>query len=248
MCLAMRYVALSIVLSLLFAGCSTHDSGDDMFVLVPNSKSGITFSNNLNVDLDLNIFNYMYYYNGGGTGVGDLNNDGWTDIVFSSNMEEEQVYLNQGDWKFKNISDQANIDGGPNSWTNGVAVVDVNGDGLLDIYLSQVCTYRELDCTNKLFICTHIDENQIPHYEEKSADYGLDFSGLSTQAGFFDYDLDGDLDLFLMNHSLHYNGTFGKKEDFLNTYHDESGDRLYRNDGNTFTDVTRESGINSSAI
>ncbi len=190
----------------------------------------------------------MYYYNGGGLGVGDLNNDGLQDLVFSSNTESEKVYINKGNLRFEDLSDKVNIDGGENAWSNGVAIADVNGDGLLDVYLSQVCGYRNLSCTNKLFICTGISEDGIPQYEDQAEAFGLNFAGFSTQAGFFDYDRDGDLDMYLMNHSLHHNGTFGQRKDFTNTYDKVSGDRLYRNDGNTFTDVTRESGINSSVI
>ena len=190
----------------------------------------------------------MYYYNGGGTAVADLNNDGLSDIIFSSNLYQEKVYINKGNLNFEDISAISKIDGGPNSWTNGVAVADINNDGLMDVYLAQVGTYRNLDCKNKLFMCTGLDENNNPIYQEQAEDYGLDFQGFSTHAGFFDYDLDGDLDMYLMNHSLHHNGTFGKRSDFLDTKSDVSGDRLYRNDGDRFTNVTNASGINSNVV
>ena len=218
------------------------------FRLLSSNETGVDFSNELDVNIDLNILGYMYYYNGGGLAIADLNNDGWNDLIFSSNMEEEKVYLNLGDLKFKDISSEAGIDGGENSWTNGVALADVNGDGLLDIYLSQVGSYRHLDCTNKLYICQGLSKDGIPSYKEEANKYGLDFKGFSTQAGFFDYDLDGDLDMFLMNHSLHHNGTFGKRELFVNSFDTLSGDRLFRNDGSFFTDVSKEAGINSSVI
>ena len=219
-----------------------------MFRLVDANKSNLTFSNELPINVDLNIFNYMYYYNGGGIAVADLNNDGLTDVILTSNADAEKVYLNQGDLVFKDISEIAKINGGPNSWTNGVAVADINADGLLDVYLSQVGTYRKLDCKNQLYICTGLDENNIPQYEERAEEYGLDFKGFSTQAGFFDYDLDGDLDMYLMNHSLHHNGTFGTRKDFVNTISDVSGDKLYRNDNQKFTEVTQEAGIYSNVI
>jgi hypothetical protein len=214
------------------------------FRLLSSNETGVDFSNELDVNIDLNILGYMYYYNVGGLAISDLNNDGWNDLIFSSNMEEEKVYLNLGDLKFKDISSEAGIDGGENSWTNGVALADVNGDGLLDIYLSQVGSYRHLDCTNKLYICQGLSKDGIPSYKEEANKYGLDFKGFSTQAGFFDYDLDGDLDMFLMNHSLHHNGTFGKRELFVNSFDTLSGDRLFRNDGSFFTDVSKEAGIN----
>ncbi len=190
----------------------------------------------------------MYYYNGGGIGVADLNGDGLTDVILGSNLGSEKVFLNKGNLQFEDISSAAQIDGGAKSWTNGIAIADINGDGLLDVYLSQVGTYRNLDCENKLFVCTKIDKEGRPHYREAAEEYGLAFKGFSTQASFFDYDLDGDLDMFLMNHSLHHNGTFGQRKEFLGTYSEVSGDRFYRNDGNTFVDITKTSGIHSSVI
>ncbi len=238
-----------LLLSVLFSSCGEDISNSEpLFTSLPSSATQLSFSNSLPIELDLNIFNYMYYYNGSGLAVGDLNNDGWTDIIFGSNLQSEKIYLNKGGLTFEDISSEVNVDGGPKSWTNGIALADVNGDGMLDIYLAQVGTHRSLDCRNKLFICTGIDEKGLPSYKERAKKYGLDFKGFSTQAGFFDYDRDGDLDMFLMNHSLHNNGTFGQRKEFAKTYDPISGDRLYRNDGETFTDVTKESGIESSVI
>ena len=242
----MRSVLLLI--SLFFIVACQNDSTNSQFTLLQQEETGIDFSNNLPIDLDLNILNYMYYYNGGGTALGDLNNDGLIDIVFSSNIENEAVYLNKGDLQFENITNQVKIDGGPNSWTNGVALADIDGNGWLDIYLSQVGTYRNLDCKNKLFMGYGLDDNGIPQFKEEAEERGVDFKGFSTHAGFFDYDLDGDLDMYLMNHSLHHNGTFGQREDFLYKVHPESGDKLFRNDNGKFTDVTEESGIYSNVI
>jgi hypothetical protein len=130
-----------------------------------------------------------------------------------------------------------------------ISVVDINNDGLLDIYICKVGNYETLHSKNELLICQGIDKNGVPYYKDEAHEYGLDFSGFSTQAVFFDYDGDGDLDMFLLNHSVHQNGLFAPRSNFLGTYSALSGDRMYRNDGNNkFTDVTRESGINSSAI
>ena len=238
-------IALSLFCLL---SCENEHNNDYLFSLIDSSHSGIEFNNLLPIDLELNIFNYMYYYNGGGVAIADLNNDGLSDIIFSSNLYEEKVYLNKGDLKFEDVSSISKIDGGIGSWTNGVSVADVNNDGMMDVYLAQVGSFRNLKGKNKLFICTGFDENNTPLYQDQAQAYGVDFQGFSTQAGFFDYDLDGDLDMYLMNHSLHHNGTFGKRADFLGTFSEMSGDRLYRNDGTSFTDVTISSGINSNVV
>ena len=246
--MARVYKSIAYLWLIVCFSCSTKTDNQYLFSVLPGDVTGIEFSNDLPVDLDLNIFNYMYYYNGGGLGMADLNNDTLPDLIFSSNLYEEKVYLNEGNFKFKDVSKETGISGGNNSWTNGVSIADINGDGLKDIYLSQVGDYRSLNCTNKLFICTGIDENGIPHYSEQAAEYGLDFKGFSTHAGFFDFDIDGDLDLYLMNHSLHHNGTFGPRDKFLFEENEVSGDRLYRNDGDKFTNVTSESGIYNTVI
>ena len=133
-------------------------------------------------------------------------------------------------------------------WSTGVSLVDINNDGLLDIYVCRVGNYKTLHSKNQLLICQGIDKNGVPFFKDEATQYGLDFSGFSTQAIFFDYDMDGDLDMFLLNHAVHQNGTFAPRSNFLGTYSILSGDRIYRNDGNIFTEVTRETGINSSAI
>lgn len=233
---------------ILFQGCRNAPTPPPLFELLDKAHTGIGFQNDLEVQVDLNIFNYMYFYNGAGTAAADLNNDGLIDLLFTANLGRERLYLNKGNLQFEDVSDRTAIDGGPNGFTTGVSIADINGDGLNDIYLCQVGAYRQLDNHNKLFICTHIDDNGIPHYREAATEYGVAFKGFSTMAGFFDYDLDGDLDLFLMNHSLHHNGTFGRRVDFLGTIDTLCGDRLYRNDGERFTDVTRQAGIHSMVI
>ncbi|MGN6165701.1 MAG: FG-GAP repeat domain-containing protein, partial [Flavisolibacter sp.] len=189
----------------------------------------------------------MYFYNGAGVGAGDFNNDGLIDLFFSANQGDNKLFLNKGNLKFEDVTKQSKIpqDGG---WSTGVSVVDINNDGLLDIYVCRVGKYEILNSRNQLLVCKGIDKNGAPFYQDEAAQYGLDFSGFSTQASFFDYDMDGDLDMFLLNHSVHQNGSFAPRSEFLGTYNALSGDRMYRNDGNHFTDVTRETGINSSAI
>src|SRR4029079_3384019 len=194
-----------------------------------------------------NMFKYMYFYNGAGVGAGDFNNDGLIDIFFSSNQGENKLYLNQGGMKFKDVTKQAKIpqDGG---WSTGVSVVDINNDGLLDIYVSRVGNYEMLKSHNQFLICKWKDANGVPYYEDEAGKMGLDFSGFSTQAAFFDYDLDGDLDFFLMNHSLRFNGTFNERSSYIGTYDTLAADYLFRNDGGKFVDVSATAGINRSII
>ncbi|MDQ6763233.1 MAG: VCBS repeat-containing protein [Bacteroidota bacterium] len=219
-----------------------------MFQVLDAERTGIDFNNKLTPTADFNMFTYMYFYNGAGVGAGDFNNDGLIDLFFSSNQGDNEIYLNSDHLKFKDVTTEAKIPQ-DKGWSTGVSVIDINNDGLLDIYICKVGNYETLHSKNQLLICQGIDKNGVPFYKDEAQQYGLDFSGFSTQAVFFDYDMDGDLDMFLLNHSVHQNGTFAPRNVFLGTYHPLSGDRLYRNDGNNkFTDVTRESTINSSAI
>ncbi len=218
-----------------------------LFKTLGDEQTGLHFTNRLTPTAQFNIFQYMYFYNGAGIGAGDFNNDGKIDLFFSANQGENKIFLNLGKLSFKDVTLQAQIpqDSG---WNTGVSVVDINNDGLLDIYICKVGNYEVLHGKNELLVCKGI-KNGVPFYADEAAQYGLDFSGFSTQAVFFDYDMDGDLDMFLLNHSVHQNGTFAPRAQFLGTYHPLSGDRMFRNEGNNhFTDVTKESKINSSAI
>ncbi|HLF46508.1 MAG TPA: VCBS repeat-containing protein, partial [Chitinophagaceae bacterium] len=184
----------------------------------------------------------MYFYNGAGVGAGDFNNDGMIDLFFSANQGENKLYLNKGNMKFEDVTLGAKIpqDGG---WSTGVSIVDINNDGLPDIYVCRVGNYESLQSKNQFLICKGIDEKGVPYYADEGEQMGLDFSGFSTQAAFLDYDGDGDLDMFLMNHSLRFNGTFNERQSYLNTFDSLSGDYLYRNDNGTFTNVTQPAGI-----
>ncbi|HUQ96039.1 MAG TPA: CRTAC1 family protein, partial [Chitinophagaceae bacterium] len=218
-----------------------------MFETLTSERTGLAFVNKLTPTAQFNMFHYMYFYNGGGIGAGDFNNDGLIDLFFSANQSGNKLYLNTGNLKFKEVTTTARIPQ-DNSWSTGVSVVDVNNDGLLDLYVCKVGNYETLKSKNQLLVCGGIGRDGVPFYADKAAEYGVDFSGFSTQAAFLDYDMDGDLDLFLLNHSVHQNGSFAERGKFLGTYHPLSGDRLYRNERTHFTDVTKESGINSSAI
>lgn len=236
---------------LVLAACNTTTADDPsaqpMFELLESSKTGLNFNNRLTPTDSFNMFKYMYFYNGAGVGAGDFNNDGKIDLFFASNQGANKIYLNDGGLHFKDVTAAAGIpsDGG---WSTGVSVIDINNDGLLDLYICRVGNFESLHAKNQLLVCKGINKNGIPFYADEAPSYHLDFSGFSSQAAFFDYDLDGDQDMFLLNHSVHQNGNFAPRKNFLGTYNELSGDRIYRNDNGMFTDVTRQAGINSSAI
>ncbi|MEL6809776.1 MAG: VCBS repeat-containing protein [Bacteroidota bacterium] len=200
------------------------------------SKTGIDFKNVLSESDELNILDYLYFYNGGGVAVGDINNDGLQDIYFSGNQVSNKLYLNKGDLKFEDITHLAGV-AGNSSWNTGTVMADVNGDGYLDIYVCAVVGIHNFEGHNELFI-----NNGDNTFTEKASEYGLNTQSYSTSATFFDYDLDGDLDLYLLNHAVHTQESFGRVS-LRYKRNDKTGDKLFRNDGNGFTDVSEEAGI-----
>jgi hypothetical protein len=226
--------------------CNPSTKEEPLFEALSASQTGIQFENKLHPNEQFNMFHYMYYYNGAGVATGDFNNDGQADIFFASNEGDNQLYLNKGKLQFTEVSKQAQIPQ-DSAWNTGVSVVDINNDGLLDIYICRLGNFEKFVSKNQLLVCTSI-ENGIPKYKEAAAEYGLDFSGFSTQASFFDYDQDGDLDVFLLNHSVHQNGTFAPRTSFMGTFDPLSGDRIFANNNGRFEDVTKASKINSTAI
>lgn len=244
----MRFFQYIWLLLFVLAACENKKTHEQVaFKVLKSDRTGLNFSNRLSSSDSFNLFKYMYFYNGAGVAAGDFNNDGLIDLFFASNQGYNSMYLNKGKLQFAKVNMQAGI---PleNAWSTGVSLVDINNDGLLDIYVSRVGKYQVLHGKNQFLICQGISKEGIPFFKDKAAEYGIDFSGFGTQAAFMDYDLDGDLDLFLLNHSVHENGTFRARSEFTGTYHPTAGSRLFRNDGNVFTDVTKTSGINSSAI
>ena len=227
--------------------CSNQEKSKSsaLFYLLEPAKTGIQFQNTIVDTASFNILDYLYYYNGGGVAIGDVNNDGLADIYFTSNQGSNKLYLNKGNWQFEDITEKAGVKGAGN-WKTGVTMADVNGDGLLDIYVSEVGNYKSLQGRNELFIN---QGNNV--FSEQAHAYGLDITGFNTQAVFFDYDRDGDLDVFIVNHSVHSTETYGDSSlrSKTNPY---SGDKLLRNDlvngQHYFTDVTAGSGIYSSVI
>jgi len=241
------YVGIFFLVTI-FSTCTPHNKEKVFFEVLNSHRTGLDFNNKLTSTQNLNLFKYMYFYNGAGIGAGDFNNDGKTDLFFASNQGQNKLYLNKGNLHFQDVTAAAKVpnDGG---WSTGVSVVDINNDGLLDIYICRVGKLETLNCHNQLLICQGIDKNGVPFYKDEANEYGLYFSGFSTQAVFFDYDNDGDLDMFLLNHSVHQNGSFGLRKQLLSKSSAVSGDRLYRNEGNNkFTDVTKQAGINSSVL
>ncbi|WP_396597477.1 VCBS repeat-containing protein [Dokdonia sp. R86516] len=229
-----------ILLSLcyLLIGC-THQPVQEapaLFLNPQSTSTGITFSNNLTETDSLNILDYLYFYNGGGTAVGDINNDGLPDIYLSGNQVKNKLYLNNGGLTFKNISASAGVEG-KNSWSTGAIMFDANSDGLLDIYVRAVVGINNFQGHDELFI-----NNGDETFTERAAEFGLDFQNYGTTAAVLDYDKDGDLDLYLLNHAVHTESSFGHANLRLER-NEFTGDKLLRNDGNIFTDVSEEMGI-----
>ena len=235
-------------LSLVFA-CSFNISSvsaqnsSTLFKLLPSSQTGVNFKNQITESDSLNILNQANIYNGGGVGVGDFNNDGLMDLYFAGNMVSNKLYLNRGAMKFEDVTVKANVSG-EGRWCTGVSVIDINGDGLMDIYVCASFTKDAQRRTNLLYINKGLDKDGVPVFKEEAAAYGLADTGFSTQAYFFDYDRDGDLDMYLVTNEIYDPKTpirFRKK---VTDGSAKNTDRLYRNNGNgTFTNVSKEAGI-----
>jgi hypothetical protein len=212
-----------------------------LFRLHHSSDTGIHFNNKLTPTTDLNILTYLYYYNGAGIAAGDFNNDGLIDLYFTGNQVPDKLYINQGDFQFTDVTQKAginNIDG----WTTGVTLTDINNDGFLDIYVCKVGDYKNIKGQNLLYVNQGITENGYPSFIEEANIYHLDIISFSTQSTFFDYDLDGDLDMFLLNHSVFPNRTYGNGN-LRRDIDSLAGDKLFKNDNGTFIDVSKEGGI-----
>ena len=221
-----------------------------IFEQLSPTESGLTFSNNLKEDSTINYFTYPYIYMGGGVAVGDVNNDGLQDIYFTGNMVENKLYLNKGDLKFEDITEQAKV-ASDDRWVTGVTMTDVNSDGWLDIYVCNAGYVEGDDHENELFI-----NNKNNTFTEKAKEYNLNESGYTTHAAFFDYDQDGDLDCYILNNSfipvntLNYSN---KRELYaedwdVRDFVKGGGDKLLKNENGKFVDVTRQAGIYGSLI
>jgi len=213
-----------------------------LFETLPQDSTNINFINKLAYDDQFNIFTYRNFYNGSGVALGDINNDGLVDIFFTANMLPNKLYLNKGNFKFEDITEKAGILKKA-KWSTGVSMADVNGDGLLDIYVCNSGDIKNDNKQNELYI-----NNGDLTFTERAAEYGLADKGYSTHAAFFDYDHDGDLDLFLLNNSFKPIGSFNLQHNERNIRDSLGGHKFYRNDGGHFTDISAQAGIYGSVI
>ncbi len=239
----------------ILGGCSHKDKPATpgprtLFTLLSPEQTHVAFSNTLTEDADNNVLLYQYFYNGAGVAAGDLNGDGLQDLYFTGNMTDNKLYLNHGKMQFEDVTNQAGVAGRPGAWKTGVTLVDINGDHKLDIYVCYSGAQPIGQRKNQLFINLGNDANGVPHFKDEAEQYGLDDGSFSTQAYFFDYDHDGDLDMLLLDHNPRQITNLDEVTvPALEKLPDPmSGTKLYRNDNGHFTDVTIQSGIQNSAL
>jgi hypothetical protein len=220
----------------LLSGCEApEEQPPALFELLPPEATAVTFVNHLPEEPEVNIFNYLYYYNGGGVAAGDVDNDGLPELYFTSNLGADRLYRNLGNYRFEDITERSGVRPGE-GWKSGVTMADVNGDGWLDIYVSGV-SYLTMTGRNVLYV-----NDGDGTFTDRTQEYGLEHAGYSTQAAFFDYDGDGDLDMYLLNHSTHTERGVSSRPQ-REVRHPTAGDRLFRNDENRFVDVSEAAGI-----
>jgi len=244
-----KIYCLPLLLCFYLVGCKNAKEKETftLFELVLPTASNVDFINQLPYDEQFNIFTYRNFYNGGGVALGDINNDGLIDIFFTANVGKNKLYLNKGNFVFEDITDKAGIrrKGNPIGigWSTGVSMADINGDGLLDIYICNSGDLKDDDKQNELYI-----NNGNATFSEQASAYGINDKGYSTHASFFDFDHDGDLDFFLLNNSFKAIGTFNLQNNERNLRDYLGGHKFFRNDGDHFTDISAEAGIFGSII
>jgi enediyne biosynthesis protein E4 len=236
-------IRLCFLFSILFGllhGCKKKP--ETLFQLLPPEETGIDFINAIEETDSFNILSYEYIYNGGGVGVSDFNNDGKQDIFFTGNQVGNKLYINEGEFRFKDITSEANVNV-QGRWNSGVSVVDINNDGWKDIYICATMKTDSLDRRNMLFINNGLNQNGVPTFTDKAADYNLDDMGFSVNAAFFDYDRDGDLDVYVLTNEKLTNYPTNYRLKIIDGS-SPNNDRLYRNNGDfTFSNVSNETGI-----
>jgi hypothetical protein len=232
-----------VVFAFVIYACSTETvSKQTLFESLPSESTNVDFINKLSFDDKFNIYTYRNFYNGGGVGLGDFNNDGLIDIYLTANQLSNKLYVNKGNLKFDDITQQAGV-AGSKAWSTGVSVADVNGDGWLDIYVCNSGDIKGDDKENELFI-----NNGDLTFTEKAKEYGIADNGFTTHAVFFDYDQDGDLDLYILNNSYQAIGSFNLMKNERPKRDSLGGDKLMRNEGTHFVDVSEHAGIYGSVI
>ncbi|MFS4418006.1 FG-GAP-like repeat-containing protein [Maribacter sp. 2307ULW6-5] len=235
---------LALICNFLFLSCSENNNSgwQALFELLPAERTNIEFENTLTSTNDFNIYRYRNFYNGAGVGLGDVNNDGLLDIYLSANMQPNQLYINKGDFVFEDVTQKAGV-AGQRAWSTGVSMVDINADGWLDIYVCNSGDVAGDNKQNEFFI-----NNQDGTFTDKAEEMGLADKGFSTHAAFFDYDKDGDLDMYQLNNSYRSIGSFNLRENERPVRDALGGDKLYRNENGRFIDVSEEAGIYGSVI
>lgn len=236
-----------IIAPLLFVACRQKEKPATLFTELPASTTHIDFRNNIKENEDYNILTYEYLYNGGGVAVGDVNGDGLPDIYLTGNMTPNRLYLNKGDFQFEDITEKAGVRG-RDRWKTGAVMADVNGDGLLDIFVCYSGPGSDAERADELYINNGVKDG-VPVFTESAKKYGLDAPGTyTTTVAFFDFDHDGDLDMFMVNHADMFFNPFFNTDRLRAKRHPKFGNRLYRNDGGRFTDVSEEAHIDGSGL
>ena len=252
-------IAYLLSISVFITSCNkssseiTEEEGEKqepIFTLLFPDKTNIDFQNVINEGLNTNVLMYEYFYNGGGVAVGDVNGDGLEDLYFTSNMQQNKLYLNKSKMQFQDITTQAGVAGREGPWKTGTTMVDINADGKLDIYVCHSGNLMPEKKANELFVNQGNDANGIPKFLEQAKQYGLDSPASSTNAYFFDADKDGDLDMFLLNHNIKSLPVLDEARTAALIKQDDavSGSRFYKNEKGFFRDITRQAGIQSSAL